>query len=120
MLLNLFLTCLSMFSGSLWTIMGISGFVEKLSLLAMVIGLLRLLYGPRTTRQDHLERAYRGFVLSPVIFCMAAAYPFARGLDEHPVRGLVTLVFLICAGVAYKTRAVWSKNRLGSSNSNDY
>ncbi|KAK7204573.1 amino acid permease [Myxozyma melibiosi] len=83
--------------GSLITFYGIAGYIFYfLTVLGVIV--LRI-------RQPELERPYKTFITTPIMFCCVALFLISRGIFSAPLQALFTALFVIAGIPIYYWRA---------------
>lgn len=83
--------------GTLLTFYGIAGYVFYfLTVLGVIV--LRV-------RQPDLERPYKTFILTPILFCCVALFLISRGIFSAPLQAVFTALFISIGAPIYYWRA---------------
>ncbi|KAI9778360.1 MAG: hypothetical protein M1839_008147 [Geoglossum umbratile] len=93
MMLNTCLTAAYIFVGEFSTLLTFYGVAGYTFYFLTVLGLIVL-----RVREPHLERPYRTWISTPIIFCCVSLFLVSRGIFADPLRTVVVAVFVL-AGI---------------------
>ena len=89
MLLNFLLTAIYIAIGDFTTLTTFYGVASYLFYFAAVVGLIVL-----RVKEPELERPYKCWIITPVIFCCVSLFLLSRAVFAKPVQALVVVAFL--------------------------
>lgn len=90
MILNLALTSIYIIIGDFTTLTTFYGVASYLFYFAAVVGLIVL-----RVREPELERPYKCWIITPVIFCCVSLFLLSRAVFAKPLQALVVVAFLL-------------------------
>lgn len=108
MLLNTFFTSIYIIIGDFTTLTTFYGVASYLFYFATVVGLIVL-----RVKEPELERPYKCWIVTPVIFCCVSLFLLSRAVFAKPVQAGVVLVFLAAGMPLYWFQVGRRKRRKG-------
>lgn len=90
LLLNLTLTCIYIILGTFETLITFYGVAAYLFYFLTVLGVLVL-----RVKERHLERPYRCWITTPIIFCCVSLFLLSRSVVAKPVTSISVVPFLL-------------------------
>ncbi|KAK3698994.1 hypothetical protein LTR37_016685 [Vermiconidia calcicola] len=106
MLLNSLITALYIIAGDFTTLTTFYGVASYLFYFLAVVGLIVL----RVTEPE-LERPYKCWIVTPVVFCCVSLFLVSRAVFATPVQAVVVLAFIAAGVPLYWLRVGRRKNR---------
>jgi amino acid transporter len=109
MLLNMLLTMIYVVLGEFETLITFYGVAGYTFYFLTVLGLIVL-----RIREPHLERPYRTYITTPIIFCCVSLFLVSRAVVNQPVQTVIVIVFVVSGVPVYYWRvAKKDENRQG-------
>jgi amino acid transporter len=99
MLLNSFLTALYISVGEFGTLLTFYGVAGYTFYFLTVLGLIVL-----RVKEPSLERPYRTWITTPIIFCCVSLFLISRGVFSSPLQSLVVVAFVVAGIPVYYWR----------------
>lgn len=109
MLLNFFLTMIYIIIGDFTTLTTFYGVASYLFYFAAVVGLIVL-----RVKEPELERPYKCWIVTPVIFCCVSLFLLSRAVFAKPLQALIVVAF-IGVGVPLYWWRVGSRGKSGGA-----
>ncbi|KJR86742.1 amino acid permease family protein [Sporothrix schenckii 1099-18] len=106
--LNCALTCIYVFVGEFGTLLTFYGVAGYTFYFLTVLGLIVL-----RVKEPHLERPYKVWITTPIIFCCVSLFLLSRAVFGQPLQTVIVVGFVL-AGVPVYYWRVWSQRRSGS------
>ncbi|EMC96741.1 hypothetical protein BAUCODRAFT_70153 [Baudoinia panamericana UAMH 10762] len=104
MVLNYFLTAIYIIIGDFATLTTFYGVASYLFYFAAVVGLITL-----RIREPELERPYKCWIVTPVVFCCVSLFLVSRAIFAKPGQALIVFVFIAAGVPLYWWRVGWRK-----------
>lgn len=95
-LFNTFLTILYVMVGEFATLITFYGVAGYTFYFLTVLGLIVL-----RVREPHLERPYRTWITTPVIFCCVSLFLLSRAVIAEPIQTIIVVAFVACGVPVY-------------------
>ncbi|KAL8787669.1 MAG: hypothetical protein Q9213_002100 [Squamulea squamosa] len=108
MVFNSLLTALYILIGSFPTLITFSGFAGYSFYFLTVLGLLVL-----RIKEPHLERPYRTWISTPIIFCCVSLFLLSRAVFARPFQTIIVVVFV---GAGVPVWWIWVRGKDGRTN----
>lgn len=106
MAFNTFLTICYVVVGEFGTLVTFYGVAGYTFYFLTVLGLIVL-----RVREPHLERPYRTWITTPVIFCCVSLFLLSRAAFAEPVQTLIVVIFVACGVPVYLWRVRGHRSR---------
>ncbi|EXJ62416.1 hypothetical protein A1O7_02851 [Cladophialophora yegresii CBS 114405] len=99
MLLNMLLTMIYVVLGEFGTLITFYGVAGYSFYFLTVLGLIVL-----RIREPHLERPYRTYITTPIIFCCVSLFLVSRAVVNQPVQTVIVIAFVVSGVPVYYWR----------------
>jgi amino acid transporter len=106
MVLNAFLTSLYVLTGEFATLVTFYGVAGYTFYFLTVLGLIVL-----RVREPNLERPYKTWITTPIIFCCVSLFLLSRAVFAEPLQTVIVLAFVL-AGVPVYYWRVWGRDKV--------
>ncbi|CAK7243644.1 MAG: hypothetical protein STHCBS139747_005170 [Sporothrix thermara] len=107
LVLNCVLTCAYVFAGEFGTLLTFYGVAGYTFYFLTVLGLIIL-----RVREPNLERPYKAWISTPIIFCCVSLFLLSRAVFGQPLQTLIVVLFVL-AGVPVYYWRFWQQTRSG-------
>ena len=115
MLLNLALTSAYIVVGEFSTLLTFYGVAGYTFYFSTVLGLIIL-----RVREPELERPYKTWIITPIIFCCVSLFLLSRAVFAQPGQTLVVIAFVVAGLPVYWLRVGRKKQRKDDEKSGDW
>ncbi|CAK7216263.1 hypothetical protein SBRCBS47491_002765 [Sporothrix bragantina] len=105
LVLNCVLTCAYVFAGEFGTLLTFYGVAGYTFYFLTVLGLIIL-----RVREPNLERPYKAWISTPIIFCCVSLFLLSRAVFGQPLQTLIVVAFVL-AGVPVYYWRFWQQTR---------
>ena len=99
MLLNMVITMIYVMLGEFETLITFYGVAGYTFYFLTVLGLIVL-----RIREPHLERPYRTYITTPIIFCCVSLFLVSRAVVNQPVQTIIVIAFVVSGVPVYYWR----------------
>jgi amino acid transporter len=106
MVLNALLTALYILVGEFGTLVTFYGVAGYTFYFMTVLGLIIL-----RVREPDLERPYRTWITTPIIFCCVSLFLLSRAVFAEPIQTLIVVAF-VAAGVPVYYWRIWGRDKM--------